>query len=317
MVQERRLGRVRVALVSVLALGIVGCGAGGHKSASLGDGSIKSIKVVATGSADRGPVDAAPAPDGSVFYFTANGTGGPGVVAVPGTGGATFTLTTGTPLVHPVGLAVATDGKSVFVADPGASRVFSVPSGGGPATTVAGTEGRSPRGLDVTVAGGHDVIYFTGTDPADGAAGLFSIPAAGGTPTVVTKGAPLVSPDAVVVAGDVAYVTDRGTGSAAGAVLKVSNGRAVNFAGARLGDPGGISLTRDNKTLLISSQNATTGADQVLLIDVATGRSGVASKVIGANHDSSGGLHRAYRSAVFAWADVSRSGRVYRVDPNT
>jgi sugar lactone lactonase YvrE len=316
MVQVRRLGWVRLALTGVLALGVVGCSASSHTSAPLGDGSIKSIKVVATGGADRGPVDAAPAPDGSVFYFTANGTGGPAVIGVPGNGGATSTLTAGAPLVHPVGLAVATNGKSVFVADPGASRIFSVPAAGGAATVVAGTEGRSPRGLDVTVAGGHDVISFTGTDPADGTAGLFSIPAAGGSVTVVAKGAPLVSPDAVVVAGNVAYVTDRGNSGGAGAVLKVSNGRAVKFADARLGDPGGISLTRDNKTLLISSQNATTGSDQVLLIDVATGKSGVASKVIGANHDSSGGLHRAYSSAVFAWADVRRSGPVYRVDPN-
>ena len=313
MVQRRRLGRVRLALTGVLALGLVGCSTGSHTAASLGDGSIKSIKVVATGTADRGPIDAAPAPDGSVFYFTANGTGGPAVIGVPGNGGATFLLTAGAPLVHPVGLAVATNGKSVFVADSGASRIFKVPAAGGAATVVAGTEGRFPRGLDVTVAGGHDVISFTGTDPADGTAGLFSIPAAGGSVTVVAKGAPLVSPDAVVVAGDVAYVTDRGSGD--GAVLKVFNGTAVKFAGARLGDPGGISLTRDNKTLLVSSQNATTGADQVLLIDVATGKSGVASKVIGANHDSSGGLHRAYSSAVFAWADTSRMGTVYRLDP--
>jgi len=306
---------MRVALLGAVALGIVGCSSGGSNGVKLGDNAISSIKVVATTSPGSGPLDAAPGPDGGVIYFTAGGTSGPSIVSVAGTGGSTSTLVAGAPLVKPVGLAVATDGRSVFVADAGAGRIFSVPSGGGAPTVVAGTEGRSPRGLDVTVEGGADIIYFTGSDPADGAPGLFSVPAAGGTVTVVAKGAPLVSPDAVVVAGaGTAYVTDHGATASAGAVLRVSAGSVVKVAGARLGDPGGVSLTRDGKTLLVSSQNATTGADQVLMIDVASGKAGTATKVIGVNHNSSGGLHRGYRTTLFAWADVSRGGRVYRVE---
>lgn len=317
MVELCRQGRVWVALLGALALGIVGCSSSGSsKAVRLGDDTIGSIKVVATTGPDSGPVDAAPSPDGSVFYFTTSGTSTASVVSVAGSGGATSTLVSGAPLVKPVSVAVATDGSHVFVADSGAGKIFSVPSGGGAPTVVAGTEGRSPRGLDVTVDGGADVIYFTGSDPADGAPGLFSVPAAGGTVTIVAKGSPLVSPDAVVVAGPgVAYVTDRGAAASQAAVLKVSRASAVKVADVRLGDPGGVSLTRDGKTLLVSAQNVTTGADQLVLIDVATGKSGTASKVIGANHNSSGGVHRAYRTTVFAWADVSRSGRVYRVEP--
>jgi sugar lactone lactonase YvrE len=110
-------------------------------------------------------------------------------------------------------------------------------------------------------------------------------------------------------------VTDRGAAANQGAVLKVSGMGVAKVVDVRLGDPGGIGLTRDGTTLLVSSQNAGTGADQVLLVDVATGKTGTASKVIGANHNSSGGLHRAYRSTVFAWADTRRSGMVYRVEP--
>lgn len=49
-------------------------------------------------------------------------------------------------------------------------------------------------------------------------------------------------------------------------------------------------------------------------VDLATGRTAAATKVIGTNRNSAGGLHRAHAAPVLAWADVSRSGRVYRVD---
>ena len=323
MIEVRRCGRVQTALLGALALGVVGCSSGGSSTSAgsrtqshLGDDAIASVRVVADAGPDRGPLDAAPSPDGSVVYFTADGTAGPIVLGAPGTGGATFTLVAGAPLVKPVGVAVATDGSRVFVADPGAGRIFSVPSGGGAPTVVAGSEGRSPRGLDVAVAGGSDVVYFTGTDPADGAPAVFTLPAAGGTATVVAKGAPLVSPDAVVTAGaGVLYVTDRGKGADQGAVLKVSGSTVTKIADSQLGDPGGVSLTSDLTTLLVSSQMPGTGADQLLLTDLASGRSGTATKVIGANHNSSGGLHRAYRTKTFGWCDVSRSGKVYRVEP--
>jgi len=61
----------------------------------------------------------------------------------------------------------------------------------------------------------------------------------------------------------------------------------------------------------VSSQNRGNGSDQVLFLDLATGRTATASKVIGLNMNSSGGLHAAGDSAVAAWADTQ--GTIYRV----
>ncbi len=52
----------------------------------------------------------------------------------------------------------------------------------------------------------------------------------------------------------------------------------------------------------------------MLLVDPATAETGVFSKVIGENR-AGAGLHRARNADVFAWADVQRSGRVYRIEP--
>jgi len=69
-------------------------------------------------------------------------------------------------------------------------------------------------------------------------------------------------------------------------------------------------------TLLVSSIDAATRSDQVILLDLATGKTTVATKGIrGEQEQLFGGLHRALRSAVLAWCDVSRSGTIYRIEP--
>ena len=164
--------------------------------------------------------------------------------------------------------------------------------------------------------GGADVVYFTGLDPANGAPGLFRVPVAGGPVTTVAAGAPFVSPDSVVVtAGGVAYVTDQGSGKGKGEVLKVSDGTVTPvLSDLRLGTPAGVTTVNDDATLLVSSIDAATLSDQVLFLDLASGKTAAATKVIGANKDSAGGLHRAHAAPVLAWADVQRPGRVYRVE---
>lgn len=159
-------------------------------------------------------------------------------------------------------------------------------------------------------------IYFTGRDPADGAPGLFQVPAAGGSVSTVAKGAPFISPDSVVVdAEGVAYVTDQGPGAGQGRVLRVGGGTVTSVLdGLHLGSPAGVTLAPGDAVLLVSSIDAVTRSDQVLFLDVATGRTAAATKVIGAHKDSAGGLHRAHDAPVLSWADVQRPGRVYRVD---
>jgi hypothetical protein len=333
-------------LTVAVALGGAACGGGGGKSGdtaagggytattvatkALGDPAIKAVDVLARTDGARQPVDAAPSPDGTVVYYVATGDGGAagagaGVFKVAA-GGAVSTLAEGAPLVKPSGVAVATDGSRLYIADRETPAADGGGAGGGiltlatdgtpgAPTLLAGTQGRSPRGLDVVRQPDGDVVYFTGTDPANGSPGLFMVPSAGGTVVTVAEGGLLASPDSVVVAGDgVAYVTDQGAGAGQGTVLRLAGGTATAvLSGLHLGSPAGVTLAGGDTTLLVSSLDATTLSDQVLFLELATGTTAVASKVIGSNINSSGGLHRAHDAALLAWADVSRSGRVYRV----
>lgn len=311
-----------------MLLALAGCSGGGGgggaggaaASHAIGDAALSTVDVAAGGV--RQPLDAAPSPDGSVIFFTALGDNGPGVFSVPAAGGKVSTVTDGAPFVRLSAVAVATDGSHVYAAD---QRVGSIDAPGAiltapVATTVSqlatvlpGTEGRSPRGLDVVRRNGSDVVYFTGTDPVTGAAGVFQVGAAGGAVTTVAEGAPFASLDSVVVSAQgVVYVSDRGAVPGQGQVFRVSGGGATPIlTGVRLGAPAGVTLIHDDATLLVSTLDPKTLADQLSFVDLATGKTAVATKVIGANNNSSGGLHRAFGAPVLAWADTN--GQVYRV----
>jgi len=316
-------------IVTMAALvGLGGCGGGGSSADRSGaDDAIKAARVVARADAFSQPLDGAPSPDGTVIYYTTTGDHGPAVLSVAAGGGSPKALAEGAPLAKPFGVAVATDNSRVYIADQGAQpavagaaagAILAVPVAGstGAPAPVPGTETRAPRGLDVVRQGDGDVVYFTGTDPANGAVGLFQVPAAGGTVTTVAEGSPFVSPDSVVVtAQGLAYVSDQGSGPGHGEVFRVSGGTVTPvLTDLHLGAPAGVTLTGNDATLLVSSIDAATTSDQVLSLDLATGKTSATTKVIGDNKNSSGGLHRAHNVPVLAWADVSRSGRVYRVE---
>lgn len=311
-----------ILTVAVVVVGLAACGRGEDMTTRLtGDDAIRAAEVVAQTDASHQPVDAAPSPDGTVIYYVTTGDGDAAVLRVPAGGGTAATIAQGPPLGAPSGVAVATDGGRIYIADRqagAAGAILTVATGGGPgaASPLAGTEGWSPRGLDVVGQPGGDVVYFTGTDPANQAPGLFRVPAAGGTVSIVAEGGLLTSPDSVVVnARGAAYVTDQGAGPGQGQVLRVDGGTVTSVhRDLRLGSPAGVTLAPDDSMLLVSSIDPASGADQVLFVDLATGRSTAATKVIGANRNTAGGLHRAHAAPVLAWADVQRPGRVYRVD---
>jgi DNA-binding beta-propeller fold protein YncE len=224
---------------------------------------------------------------------------------------------TGAPLVDPVGLVVSAGGTRLFVADPGANRILVVPVNGANPTTLRGSAGTMPRGLELRVRGGQQRIVFTGTNPADGRPAVFALDARGATrATVIANGRPLRRPQGVAIASDGSvFVSDRGSGRDDGRIFRIKGGRiAVIASGIRLGNPAGIALTRDGSTLLMSSLDRVAGTAQVLLIDMTTYARSVFNDVIGAN-TTAGGLHRGLRSAVMAWADVQRPGHIYRVNP--
>lgn len=192
--------------------------------------------------------------------------------------------------------------------------MVSLPAAGGPPTPVVGTEGTQLRGVEASAQNGDETLYFTGKDPTDGVPAVFKVPARGGTRSVLAKGTPLVNPDGVAVSKSrTVFVTDHGQGTGAAYRLD-ANGPTKLAEVKQLGDPAGVGLTQDESTLLVSSKNDSKGTAQVLLIDLRTLKTGVVDKVIGENKNA-GGLHRASNANVFVWADVSRSGRVDRVEP--
>jgi hypothetical protein len=163
-------------------------------------------------------------------------------------------------------------------------------------------------------------VYFTGRDRAGGAAGVFRVPADGShPPTAVLKGTPLTEPDAVTATREgVVYVTDRGPpGAGEGALYRLSGGSAERIAGIRVPAFAGVTLTFDESKVLVSTLSAQ-GTDQIVVVDAGTLRTETFSRVIGENRQG-GGLHRAHRVDVFAWADVvagpDRESRVYVLRP--
>ena len=274
--------------------------------------------VVATVQGDNKPLDAAPDPGGRTIYFTTEGADGPAILRVAAGGGSVATVLRGAPLVHPDGIAVSRDGNRLFVADRGAGRILVVPVGGGRPRTLAGSAGTSPRGLEIQRRGAASRIVFTGADPSDGRRGVFALPASGArSPAVLAKGAPLRLPRAIAIARSGAiYVSDRGSGRRLGGrVLNIAGGHVTQIAsGIRLGAPAGLALTEDERTLLVSARHPGAGTAQVVLVDTKTRARGTFDDVIRQSH-AAGGLHRAFASPLMAWADSSRAGRIYRIDP--
>ncbi len=270
------------------------------------------------------PWDAVPSPDGSVVYFTAIGSDGtPGVFSVPSAGGEASVVKAGRPLVMPLGIAISTDGQMLYVSDPwtagsDGSAVYALAISTGEATVVEGTQGTAPQGVEVMSRDGADWIYFTGMDVGDGQPAVYRVAAAGGDVTQIAKGAPLVAPSGVALAQDgTVYVLDRlASGNGMGAVLRIQ-GNTVDIIARDVrtgGQLAGIALTLDESLLLASSLDTEAGTAQVLVINLATMETSIINEVINQSI-TAGGLHRAHDVNMFAWADVQRPGRIYRVDP--
>jgi sugar lactone lactonase YvrE len=282
--------------------------------------------------------DATPDPDGNLIYFTATSGQDAGLFRVPATGGEVVTITVGTPLTLPLGLAISTSGQTLYVADPqaiaapfqtagqagsaepGANRgaIFSIPAPGGAATPVAGTAHTAPRGLEVAQENGADLLYFTGVDPSDGQPAVLKVAAAGGPLSIIVKGPPLVDPVGVAVGSDgTLYVTDQAAGgNGLGRVFRVTGGTVETIAtSVRTGTPAGVALTLDESLLLVSALRANRDSSIVLVIDLADLHQGIVNQVIEANVGS-GGLHRARNRNLMAWCGITAGGGgvVYRVE---
>jgi sugar lactone lactonase YvrE len=279
-----------------------------------------AISVAANDARTRAPLDATPSPDGKRVYYLATTLDEQGeefagvfvVAADGGKGAQPETVSSGEPLVTPVGITTSLDGNTLFVADTAASSVFSVQSAGGSLSALSGTEGYQPAGVTVARRQKEERVFFTGHDPQSGAAGLFSLPASGGAAQVEASGDLFEHPGGVVVSakGD-AFVVDMGQDNAR--VLRVRDGKAEAFvSGIGVGFPAGITLTHDESTLIVSGLDPNTKHDVVYFVEVASGKLSQLTQVVGAFSEAAG-LHRAHDTDVFAWADsrANASGTVY------
>jgi DNA-binding beta-propeller fold protein YncE len=260
-------------------------------------------------------VDSAPDPAGKVIYVTTAGRH-PGIFSVPAIGGAPRRVLAGGMLRRPTGIAVSSDGRTLFVADRGANAILAVPAGGATPTVLRGSAGSAPRGLEVQTRDDVDTVVYTGRNAANGRRALLALAAAGADrPVVLAQGAQLRDPDGVAVATTGAiYVADHaGRG---GRVLRVKGGRITTIADhVRVGDVGGIALRLDESEIVVSSRTRLGGA-RLRTIDLGSGRMRSFEGKIGGNRWA-GGLHRALNGVRMAWAGSPQtgSGRVYRFVP--
>jgi DNA-binding beta-propeller fold protein YncE len=299
-----------------------GTGGGGGSGGS----GVSSLKP---GADANSAFDATPSPDGKDIYYTAVDakTRLPGVYTAPADGShlAGSPVHEGDPFVAPFGIAISTDGSTLYVADSGATAskkdrgvIFSLSAGGGNPSEVSGTELYRPRSLDVVNESGKDEIYFTGHDKTDGQPGVFKVPASGGAVTAVVKGHGLVDPSGIAVAPDgKIYVADAvGASTHDATILEFTGSTPSTFApDIRVGYPCGVALSKNGETLLVSALDPQTMTDLLLLIDVATKTQTKFSKGIDTFTESAG-LHRAHDAELFAWADSKAGpagGRVFVV----
>jgi sugar lactone lactonase YvrE len=286
-----------------------------------------TLTVAANDATTLAPVDAAPSPDGKRIYYLAvsnDGSDQPsaGVFAVDAAAegnGAIDELTTGEPLLTPLGIDSSLDGRTLFIADTTAGAdatgaLFSLAAAGGAPAIVPGSEGYRPAGVVVSKQRGEEVLYFTGRDPESGAGAVFRIASSGGQAQRLASFDADSEPGGVAVAnnGDL-YIADHAGASAR--VLRVRSEQVtVYLTDIALGFPAGIALTSDSRTLLVSGLDPQTKHDVVYSVDLTTRKLGRVTQGISAYRESAG-LHRAHDVNVFAWADsqAKRSGTVYTV----
>jgi len=298
---------------------------GGGSGGTGGTGGASSVQLDAAVK-DMVPFDATPDPAADNVYAVGLDKDGNAVINQAKMDGSapSKALWTGTPLVSPLNIATSTDGKTLFITDPGAEdpsgnpgRLFSIPAGGGAIAIVTNADGYRPRGLEIISEEGKDVIYFAGSD-STGAGGIFKVPADDSGPVVaITTGAPLNDPSGVAVTakGDVYACDTVQANDGLGIVVSVKSGVVATIAtGVRAGFPCGVALTEGDDSLLISALDPIKKTDVVLTIDLATSATTSFSDGID-TYQESAGLHRAKLGGnTFAWADSqANGGTVFRV----
>ncbi len=306
---------------------------GGGMGTGAGGGTVMVMPGVSVVSEGNTPFDATPDPNATTVYFTANDPAkGPGVFRVPYAGGTATPVAAGDPFVAPFGIVSGSDGKKLYVADPGVfvdptkdasdkGAILQLDPAEGIPSIVKGTEGYQPRSLDVWKANEGDVIYFTGTDPT-GKTGVFLIAAAGGMVTTVIS-APLVEPSGIAIdsKGANLYVADVGAPSRSGTIIyksPIMNPMATAIVSTVATNyPAGVAINMADSTLWVSGFDPASGGEAIIEVNLADNSlspwKGDADTDVTPNIEP-GGLHRARNADALAFVDGiagAKRGTVY------
>ncbi|HEU4409518.1 MAG TPA: hypothetical protein VFS43_29955 [Polyangiaceae bacterium] len=331
-----RLGLRRLALLAAAA-GLVsvmaqGCKSGGDDDddgdsagrpgetcyPATGRGAVTQAKVAAMGDAAGAfvqPLDATPSPSGCELFFTAmTPEGTPAVFRQTGSStdkaSAPARIDQGDVLTSPFSITTSSDGKSVYVADLGASideendggRIFVLPAEGGTPSPVAGADRIEVRSITLGKDRGGDMLYVVGR--GDRGPGVYRLPASGGAAEALAAGEGFVDPVGVALSdrGDV-YALDAGLEPGTGTILRVKDGRPEVVATVEnVGFPAGITVSGDGSAIIVSTKGA------AVRHDLATGEQGKFDRGI-SDFIEPAGLHRAVGSEVYAWVDSLANGQ--------
>ena len=306
--------RVLVACASA-PLALIACSDEHKNKHDLPTDPPTSVSKVASGGF-QSPTDAVATPDGKTLVFAAwTDQKEPALFSVPSDGSAQATwLAKSDPLEVPLGLVMACDGATVYVADAGGEdgAILQMATTGGGVTQLTATGITRPGGL----AMGPDCknLYATGRT-SDGTPALFTIPIGGGNASVVHMGAPLVAPTGLHVDSDgVAWVMDHlAQGKDGEGVLFAipSDGSRADVVGSglQMGTPGGVSLTAGGGTAVIPTRDAD-GKGQLTSIDIATG---AIQQLATPDITDPAGLRTARDAGVFAVVD-SEGGAIFKAE---
>lgn len=260
--------------------------------------------------------DATPSPDGSTVYFTGIDTAGDsGVFSV--TGGNVTKIVSGSPMVGPFGIATSTNGSLLYIADPASveaanaadhGRIFSLE--GSALTSLDGSVGFRPRGVEVHDDGTGDLLYFTGSD-TDGVAAVFTLDPSGSA-DAIAKGAPLTDPSGIAVSssGKVFVLDTTGAKDQSSSVIVIDGTNATELvSGLRVGYPGGIAVRPDGNTVFVMGYDKAKGTDAVYQIDASASPPTVQLISNGISDlTEPAGLHAAKAADVFALVDGKGGG---------
>jgi hypothetical protein len=192
-------------------------------------------------------------------------------------------------------------------------------SSGGIKAAPATTSGDFTQPRDAVPNSDGTTFYFTART-SGGAPGVFQVPAGGGQATLVTSGAPLVSPNSLAISTDdkTLYVTDGG-GSGQIFAVPISGGPPSALSGTSGTAPVGIEVGRSGSDLLyFTGKSASGGQPGVFTISPTGGTPNVV--LAGSPLTSPGGVTVANNGDVYVVnieGSAQNGGCIYKVVSST